>query len=119
MASRDSVTFAETLDHEYVALRSGTHLNFQMIKAASDVGRSLKLRMEVSSYDALCLMVQAGIGIGILPQGSIDIYAIKQAKTLALNEPWAARELTMCVRSREALSVTARLLFDHMLASEG
>ncbi|MDY7560711.1 LysR family transcriptional regulator [Pseudomonas sp. 10B1] len=118
LAARDSVTFADTLDYEYVALRSGTHLNFQMIKAASDAGRSLKLRMEVSSYDALCLMVQAGIGIGILPQGSVDIYAIEHAKTLALDEPWATRELIMCVRSREALSVTARLLFDHMLASE-
>ena len=117
LASRDSVTFAETLDHEYVALRSGTHLNFQMIKAASDVGRSLKIRMEVSSYDALCLMIQAGIGIGILPQGSVDIYNLQNAKTLALDEPWASRELTMCVRSREALSITARLLFDHMLAS--
>ncbi|WP_397448064.1 LysR family transcriptional regulator [Pseudomonas sp. NA-150] len=117
LAGRDSVTFAETLDHEYVALRSGTHLNFQMIKAASDVGRSLKLRMEVSSYDALCLMVQAGIGIGILPQGSVDIYNIQHAKTLTLDEPWALRELTLCVRSREALSITARLLFDHMLAS--
>ncbi|MEB0043032.1 MULTISPECIES: LysR family transcriptional regulator [unclassified Pseudomonas] len=118
LAARDSVTFADTLDYEYVALRSGTHLNFQMIKAASDAGRSLKLRMEVSSYDALCLMVQAGIGIGILPQGSVDIYAIEHAKTLTLDEPWATRELTLCVRSREALSVTARLLFDHMLASE-
>lgn len=117
LSERDSVAFAETLDHDYVALRSGTHLNFQMIKAASDVGRSLKLRMEVSSYDALCLMVQAGIGIGILPQGSVDIYSIQNAKTLVLDEPWATRELTMCVRSKDALSVTARLLFDHMLAS--
>ncbi|MDB5981802.1 MAG: LysR family transcriptional regulator [Pseudomonas sp.] len=117
LSSRDSVTFAETLDHDYVALRSGTHLNFQMIKAASDVGRSLKIRMEVSSYDALCLMVQAGIGIGILPQGSVDIYSIHNAKTLVLDEPWASRELTLCVRSKDALSVTARLLFDHMLAS--
>jgi len=118
LADRDGVTFAETLDHEYVALRSGTHLNFKMIKAANDVGRSLKIRMEVSSYDALCLMVQAGIGIGILPQGSVDIYSIRNAKTLILDEPWATRELTLCVRSLEALSVTARLLFDHMLDSE-
>ncbi|MDB6144446.1 MAG: LysR family transcriptional regulator [Pseudomonas sp.] len=117
LSGRDSVNFADTLDHEYVALRSGTHLNFQMIKAASDVGRSLKLRMEVSSYDALCLMVQAGIGIGILPQGSVDIYNIQNAKTLELKEPWATRELTLCVRSKDALSVTARLLFDHMLVS--
>lgn len=118
LACRDSVTFAETLDYEYVALRSGTHLNFQMIKAASDAGRSVKLRVQVSSYDALCLMVQAGIGIGILPQGSVDIYAIRNAKTVILDEPWATRELTLCVRSREALSVTARLLFDHMLDTQ-
>ncbi|WP_263296951.1 hypothetical protein [Pseudomonas sp. BF-R-19] len=33
--------------------------------------------MEVSSYDALCLMVQAGLGIGITPEGSAAIYRME------------------------------------------
>jgi DNA-binding transcriptional LysR family regulator len=117
LADRQGVRFAETLDHEFVALRRGTHLNFQLIKAANDLGRSLKIRMEVSSYDALCLMVQAGVGVGIMPQGSADIYKMDGARIVTLDEEWASRELTLCVRSREGLSTAAALFVDHLLAS--
>lgn len=115
LAERSSVRFSETLEHEYIALRSGTHLNFQMIKAANDIGRSLKIRMEVSSYDALCLMVQAGVGIGIMPQGSVDIYQLNGARAVLLQEEWANRELSLCVRSREGLSTAAGLFLAHLL----
>lgn len=115
LAVRDCVNFSETLDHAYVALSSGTHLNFQLIKAANDLGRSLKIRMEVSSYDALCGMVQAGVGIGILPEGSMSLYKIDRAKMIRLDEAWTSRELSVCIRSREALSVAAGLFLDHLL----
>ncbi|MFW0754699.1 LysR family transcriptional regulator [Pseudomonas sp. H11T01] len=118
LAARQSVKFSETLEHEYIALRSGTHLNFQLIKAANDLGRSLKIRMEVSSYDALCLMVQAGVGIGIMPEGSARIYKMDGAKVVRLDEAWASRELSLCVRSREALSVAAGLFLGHLLEGE-
>lgn len=115
LAARESVRFSETLDHEYVALRSGTHLNFQLIKAANDLGRSLRIRMEVASYDALSLMVQAGIGIGIMPEGSAGIYRLNGAKVVQLDEHWASRDLDVCVRSRAALSVAAQLFLEHVL----
>lgn len=115
LAARESVRFSETLDHEYVALRSGTHLNFQLIKAANDLGRSLRIRMEVASYDALSLMVQAGIGIGIMPEGSAGIYRLNGAKVVQLDEHWASRDLDVCVRARAALSVAAQLLLEHVL----
>lgn len=118
LAARDSVRFGETLDYGYVALSRGTHLNFQLIKAANDLGRSLKIRMEVSSYDALCGMVQAGVGIGILPEGSVDMYKIDRAKRVRLDEAWTFRELSICVRSRSALSVAAGLFLDHLLQND-
>jgi DNA-binding transcriptional LysR family regulator len=115
LSSRDEVSFAETLDYDHVGLCSGTHLNFQLIKAANDAGRALRLRMEVSNYDALCLLVQAGIGIGILPRASADIYMVRDTKMLVLKEPWSHRELAVCVRSKASLAVASRLLFDHLL----
>lgn len=116
LASETRVGFHATLDYPFVALKSGTHLNFQMVKAANDLGRTLKLRMEVSSYDALCLMVDAGIGIGVLPQGAVQAYNLPNTRILALDEPWASRELALCVSSRDSLSVAAHLLLDHLLA---
>lgn len=116
LAARQSVRFSETLDHAYVALRSGTHLNFQLIKAANDAGLSLRIRMEVASYDALFLMVQAGIGVGIMPEGSAGIYHLNGAKIIRIEDEWASRELSVCVRSRAGLSAAGELFLQHLLA---
>jgi DNA-binding transcriptional LysR family regulator len=118
LAARQSVRFSETLDHPYVALRSGTHLNFQLIKAANDVGRSLRIRMEVASYDALFLMVQAGIGMGIMPEGSAGIYHLNGAKIIRIEDGWASRELSVCVRSRAGLSAAGELFLQHLLTQK-
>jgi DNA-binding transcriptional LysR family regulator len=118
LAARQSVRFSETLDHAYVALRSGTHLNFQLIKAANDVGRSLRIRMEVASYDALFLMVQAGIGVGIMPEGSAGIYHLNGAKIVRIQDEWASRELSVCVRSRAGLSAAGELFLQHLLTQK-
>ncbi|MGT2477398.1 LysR family transcriptional regulator [Paraburkholderia terrae] len=117
LSTRKRVRFAETLDYEHVVLRAGTHLRFQMLSAAAEAGKSLRAKVEVSSYDALCKMVQVGMGIGILPAGNADLYRLPGTRALKLDEPWAIRELVVCVRRADALSPVARLFFDHLLAS--
>jgi DNA-binding transcriptional LysR family regulator len=113
LSDRSSIVFSDALDFEFVGLRVGSSLNFQMVKAASELGRSLKQRIQVNSYDAQCLMVEAGLGIGILPKTSVEIYSALAIKKIELNEPWAHRQLNICVRSYDSLSVAAKLLFDH------
>src|SRR5438552_7608893 len=75
LAHCSAVCFADTLDFEYVGLHVGSSLHYQMAKAASKLGRTLKLRIQVLSYDAQCLMVEAGLGIGILPKASMRTYS--------------------------------------------
>lgn len=115
LAGRASVKFEDTLDYEYVGLHVGSSLNFQLVRAASDLGRSLKLRIQVSGYDAQCLMVEAGLGIGILPRASLHTYSALALQSIVLDEPWAYRQLKIAVRSYDGLSVAARLLFDHFM----
>lgn len=117
LANRRHVTFAETLEHEHVVLRAGTHLRFQMLSEASKAGKTLRAKVEVSSYDALCKMVQAGMGVGILPAGNAELYRLPGTRMLKLDEAWATRELVVCVRRADALSPVARLFFEHLLAS--
>jgi DNA-binding transcriptional LysR family regulator len=117
LATRRRVKFATTLDYEHVVLRTGTHLRFQMLNAANQAGKSLRAKVEVSSYDALCKMVQVGMGIGILPASNADIYRLPGTRMVKLDEPWASRELVFCVRRADALSPVARLFFEHLRAS--
>jgi DNA-binding transcriptional LysR family regulator len=60
-------------------------------------------------------MVASGLGIGILPEGSARLYlGTLPLHCIALQEPWAERELMLCVRATETLSPVTQLLAEHL-----
>lgn len=119
LSKRKSVSFRETLDFDYVGLPVGSALNNRIVRAANDLGRNPRLRIHVNSFDALCLMVEAGLGIGIVPRGAAKPYRKGlRIRTVPLLEPWAIRDLKLCVRSYGALPAAAKLLVDHLKQGE-
>jgi flavin reductase (DIM6/NTAB) family NADH-FMN oxidoreductase RutF len=68
LAEKPAVSFAETLPHEYVGLHTGSQINLQIQKIASELDQAFKCCMQVTTYDALCFMVEAGLGIGMIPE---------------------------------------------------
>lgn len=115
LAQNKSVSFADTLDFDFVGLPVGSALHNQILRSAQELGKTPKLRIQVNSFDALCLMVEAGLGIGIVPKGAAKPYFKGlRIRPLTLDEPWAHRELKICVRSYEALTAAAKLLVDHL-----
>jgi len=115
LAQKKSVSFSETLDFDLVGITVGSALHNQILRAAQEMGKTPKLRIQVNSFDALCLMVEAGLGIGIVPKGAAKPYFKGlRIRPVTLDEPWANRELKICVRSYEALTAAAKLLVDHL-----
>ena len=115
LTGKKSVTLHEALDYDFVGAHPGSAMNNQLTKAASDLGRTLRLRIQVSSYDALCLMVASGMGIGVIPRKSAQLYLRSlKIRCVTLSEPWAARKLVVCVRAYDALSPVAQLLVNHL-----
>lgn len=115
LAGRRAISFSETLDFDFVGLPVGSALHNQILRAAHELDRTPKLRIQVNSFDALCLMVEAGLGIGIVPKGAAKPYFKGlRIRSIPLDEPWANRELKLCVRSLEALPAAARLLVEHL-----
>lgn len=111
LADRKQVTFQETLDFDYVGLSVGSSLHSRMLRAANELNRALRLRIQVNGFDALCLMVEAGLGIGIVPKGAAKPYFKGlRLRSITLDETWANRELKLCVRCFDALSAAAQLL---------
>ena len=118
LARRRKVGFREALAHEFVGAHPGSVMNDLLHRAASEAGQPLRLRIQVSGYDAMSLMVAAGMGVGILPRQSARLYlASLPIRAVALDEPWVRRQLVVCVRSLDALSPAARSLVDHLCAS--
>ncbi len=115
LGQRKRVRFEEALGFDVVGLHTGSAINQLLTRAAMALGRTLNMRIQVTSYDALVRMVEAGLGIGVMPRAvaqplgrSLGIHVA------ALAEPWAARELSICVRAYAALPVAARLLVDSL-----
>ncbi|MBL26232.1 MAG: LysR family transcriptional regulator [Rhodospirillaceae bacterium] len=115
LARRRSVHFAEMLDYDFVGLRTGSVINMYLTQAASQSNRTVKLGIQVASYDAVCLMVSEGMGLGLLPEGVARPFlrALK-LRTLRLDESWAQRQLLLGVRSFEALPEPAKRLLVHL-----
>jgi DNA-binding transcriptional LysR family regulator len=116
-ARRRKVAFREALAHDFVGAHPGSAVNNQLHRAAGEAGLPLRLRIQVSGYDAMSLMVAAGMGIGVLPRQSARLYLSSLGiRAVALDEPWVWRQLVVCVRSLDALSPAARSLVDHLCA---
>ena len=117
LARRKSVRLIDALPFDFVGAHPNSAINNQLTRAAAEAGLPLRLRIQVTSYDALCLMVNAGLGVGVMPRGSAALYQGTLAiRTVTLNESWAQRRLALCVRSEESLSTVARLLVEHLRA---
>ena len=113
LAGRRQVAFGELLDLDFVGLPRGTALDGHLATQAARLGRMLRLRVRASSLDAVCAMAAAGVGAGIVPEAA----ARRQRRGLPLGivriaEPWANRELMLCVRDSRRLSRPAKKLFD-------
>ena len=115
LAARTEMSFVEALDEDIVGMHTGSAIGIQLGQAASLAERSLSLRIQVTSFDALCMMISCGLGVGVLP----EVVARRNAEQLGirvvrLTDAWAHREFKICVRSSEALPVASRLLVKHL-----
>ena len=117
LARRRSVRLADALHCDFIGMHPGSAINHVLTRAAAELERPLRLRIQVTGYDALCLMVSAGLGVGVMPRGSAQLYRGALAvRIVTLNETWAERRLSLCVRAGESPSSVARLLVDHLRA---
>jgi len=117
LARREKIAFADVLDYEFVGLDRASALQRFLADKASRIGRPLKLRVQLRSFDAVCRLVERNAGIGIVPDSTMRWAARNMAiKAVDLTDTWALRDLTICVRDVKALSAFARQLVEHMRA---
>jgi DNA-binding transcriptional LysR family regulator len=115
LAGSRSLRFRDLIDHDFVSLEKGSSIETLCMKAAADLGKHLKLRIRVSGFDALFRLVDAGMGLGVVPLQIIrERYGLEKFISIALDEPWAQRELVMGVRDYKSLPPVTRMLVDHL-----
>src|SRR5262249_13058090 len=67
LARRAKIAFAEVLDHDFVGLDRASALQRFLAGKAARVGRPLRLRVQLRSFDAVCRLVERNVGVGIVP----------------------------------------------------
>lgn len=115
LAACDRVAFADTLAFDYVGLHTGSAINLALARGSMEAEHPLRLRIQVTSYDALSRMVEAGLGIGLMPARVAAQYVTSLGiRAIPLEDAWSRRELRLCVRSYDALTPSAKLLVESL-----
>jgi DNA-binding transcriptional LysR family regulator len=75
----------------------------------------LRLRVQVRSFDAMCNMIGAGLGIGVMPLGVCkpQIKALK-LKATEIKDAWSHRELLIASRPSGKLPPAVTALLTHL-----
>ncbi len=117
LARRRRVRFRDTLEHAAIGVARGGTMEQMLRRQAALLGRSLVNRIHVSSLDAACRIVAAGLGLAIMP---LEAIAPRMAENglvlLPLHERWAERRFVVCSREEGSISATSRLLMEHLQA---
>jgi DNA-binding transcriptional LysR family regulator len=113
LAKAGSISFAETLEYSHIGLHEGSTLQHFLNRLVLDSGDKLHLRIQVRGFDAMCRMVEANVGIGILPQSAAARHSQSmQLAVVELTDPWAVRERSVIVKDLEGLPSYARDLVE-------
>ena len=117
LAKHDVLPLKDALDVDFITLTSGTALSNRLVAAALDAAKPLHIRMRMRSFDAVCRMVAAGLGAGLLPlQAIAPQRACLPIKVVHLSDPWAARTHKLLSRKTPTPSPAAQTLAQALLS---
>ncbi|PAU63433.1 LysR family transcriptional regulator [Pseudomonas indica] len=111
LAARERVKLHDTLAFQHIGLHEGSTLLSFLRERVEHLGEQLSLRIQVSSFEAVCRMIEAGVGIGIIPESAARRHSrTMRLAVVELDESWAVRERSILVRELEALPGSIRAL---------
>lgn len=105
LAKKKSIEFSDVLDYELIGLEASANLMKLLTMEASNLEKTMKLRVEVKSFEAVLKMVQCDLGVGLLPKD----FGMSKARSgelvcKPLPEAWAVRQMLICTRKEKQKS---------------
>jgi len=112
------VPFEQLLKYDLVALDSSAAMMSLLSDAAAGAGQPLRLRVQVKSFEAVCKLVQANMGIGVLPEAAaLDFAPIMGLRLIRLTDGWADRCMHVCFRDFDSLPANGRKLVEQLVGA--
>lgn len=117
LARRTDIRFEEALEHDFVTLTDASSLGGFVTEIFGALGRTPNVRAQVRSFDDLCRMAAAGVGLAVVPDVAARRFSrSKSLRTIALADEWALREMRLCVRDLAGLPAIAQELVQSLRA---
>lgn len=119
LARHSRIGLADVVDCAFVGLAEGSALQEHVSHHARRLGKRLQYRLRLRSFEAVCRMVGLGIGVGIVPQ-AVAARCARSARIqrIALADPWARRNLVLCVRELQQLPTHVQQMVQHVLDTQ-
>jgi DNA-binding transcriptional LysR family regulator len=113
LEGRPGVKMLDVAQYQQVGLQDGSSLQAKLTHEAVVNEKALRFRVKVMSFDGVRRMVEAGLGVAVLPAGAVLPYlGTGMFSSVPLDEPWATRALLIGCREYRSLPVVARSLLD-------
>ena len=117
LARRPSLRYLDTLDQVSIGVAPGGLMDRLLRRQAALAGRVATHRIQVSSMDAACRIVAAGLGLAVLPREvAVPHAGAGRLALVPLAEDWAERRFVIASRPDPLRSDSARLLTAYLCA---
>jgi DNA-binding transcriptional LysR family regulator len=119
LSARRSASFAEATAFDFVGYSDESFIGVLVRRIAREQGLQYRSALTVAGFEALRRMVQADLGIGILPEPCAVPYAeAMHLGCVTLADKWAQYRIGICTREPETLPMSARLMLSHLTTTE-
>ncbi|VWC60010.1 LysR family transcriptional regulator [Burkholderia lata] len=114
LAEQRTVKTLDLVREPFIAQPVNTTLMFKVNEAAHALGETIRARFTVSGADVALSLVQAGLGVTVLPECMVPMDSHERCAILHIQEPWAVRVLRVGTRKGKATTSATRALIDQL-----
>ena len=117
LAKVKKFNFSDVLELDIIALESASSMMRLLTAQAVIAERTLQLRVQVRSFEAVCRMVQADFGVGVLPFEAARVIGQSMGLVVRpIEEDWAERNMLLCVKKERSGNSALIKLVEHLQA---
>lgn len=115
LSEKQEVRFSQVLEWDFVGLGNRSAVQVYLGQMATLLARSIRVRVQLLSFDAVCRMVAAGVGVSVVPETTAQrLQKSTEIRIVGLKEDWAKRDLKIIVRSLGELAPYSRKFFEYL-----
>lgn len=105
------IQFEDITSYDFILMDGSTAISKLLSSSATKLGKVIRVRVQVNSFETVCRMVESGFGIGIIPRRiAIQFTQSMDIHCYDIGGDWATREILICYNPSKKLSIAAEKL---------